>query len=440
MNPPAGIGSTSVTASAMHKPSTADEWAADRACIAAIRARIEELEARDSRPLQEEMDSAQGRLDSYTYPVLTLPNEIMSEIFVHFLPVYPKRPPLIGLLSPALLGQICRKWREIALSTPELWRAVTAYFHRRKRRTNARIVHLLENFLERSGCLPLSIKLEHGYNWPQCWIFIQAIASKYRLRCEHLEIYIAHYSMNEFIRSFTGLLPLLQTMKIYSVGEYGEVGGAADFAWHTAPLLRTVALQRYYEDYDAMLPWSQLTVLIVNDIDWVSSKEIFHWAVNLVYCKLGITYHRLMRVGEPQSLNLILPHLETLVLSIGTARLPWPLIDTLNLPALRSLQVKEAVLSTDPVAALVSLMSRSNCDLQELRIVKAQLPHDVYRKALPSVGSFIFDRQLDVYDAFLEEWDYHPESDSDEDFDSADCEIDSADEGSDSDAEYPARF
>jgi hypothetical protein len=26
-------------------------------------------------------------LDSYTYPVLTLPNEIVSEIFMHFLPV-----------------------------------------------------------------------------------------------------------------------------------------------------------------------------------------------------------------------------------------------------------------------------------------------------------------------------------------------------------------
>ncbi|KAJ7280683.1 hypothetical protein C8J57DRAFT_1711726 [Mycena rebaudengoi] len=46
-----------------------------------------------------ERPDLQTRLDVYKYPILTLPTEITSEIFVHFLPPYPERPPAIGLHS-----------------------------------------------------------------------------------------------------------------------------------------------------------------------------------------------------------------------------------------------------------------------------------------------------------------------------------------------------
>ncbi|KAJ7259243.1 hypothetical protein C8J57DRAFT_1073281 [Mycena rebaudengoi] len=98
-----------------------------------IRSRISELDAR-ILALQESLDAArserenlQSRLDDYKYPVLV---EITSEIFVHFLPTYPLRPRLAGILSPTLLGQICRNWRKIALDTPRLWRAIEIYFFR----------------------------------------------------------------------------------------------------------------------------------------------------------------------------------------------------------------------------------------------------------------------------------------------------------------------
>ncbi|KAJ7231501.1 hypothetical protein C8J57DRAFT_967491, partial [Mycena rebaudengoi] len=59
-----------------------------------------------------------------TYPVLTLPTDITSEIFTHFLPTYPLCSLINGLLSPMLLGQICHQWRDIALGTPRLWSAI----------------------------------------------------------------------------------------------------------------------------------------------------------------------------------------------------------------------------------------------------------------------------------------------------------------------------
>ncbi|KAJ7769227.1 hypothetical protein B0H14DRAFT_2967707 [Mycena olivaceomarginata] len=82
--------------------------AADRARFADLQAQISLLE-RSLSELQSEKKLVLERLDSYKYPVLTLPNEIIAEVFVHFLPVYPLCPPLIGPSSPTLLTQICRK-------------------------------------------------------------------------------------------------------------------------------------------------------------------------------------------------------------------------------------------------------------------------------------------------------------------------------------------
>ncbi|KAJ7187306.1 hypothetical protein C8R46DRAFT_1342439 [Mycena filopes] len=58
---------------------------ADRLLIAQIASLISELAA-SIRTLRDEQKAAQNRLDSYKYPVLTLPNELVSEIFINFLP------------------------------------------------------------------------------------------------------------------------------------------------------------------------------------------------------------------------------------------------------------------------------------------------------------------------------------------------------------------
>ncbi|KAF7366413.1 F-box domain-containing protein [Mycena sanguinolenta] len=96
---------------------------ADRARVAELEARILDLECSIAE-LRAEKAIAQERLNSYKYQVLTLPDEIISEIFVHFLPSYPICPPLVGPLSPISLTHICRKWRARALATPVLWRAI----------------------------------------------------------------------------------------------------------------------------------------------------------------------------------------------------------------------------------------------------------------------------------------------------------------------------
>jgi hypothetical protein len=60
------------------------------------------------------------QFDTYKYPVLALPNDVVSEIFIHALFSLPA--PIPAPPSPTILAQICHKWRDIALSTPALWK------------------------------------------------------------------------------------------------------------------------------------------------------------------------------------------------------------------------------------------------------------------------------------------------------------------------------
>ncbi|KAJ7704544.1 hypothetical protein B0H17DRAFT_1126858 [Mycena rosella] len=368
---------------------TASERAADRARVEGLEAQILELQHTPGA-LQQEKDSLQGRLDAYTYPVLTLPNEIVSEIFVHFLPVYPHRSPLIGPRSPALLGQICRKWRDIALSTPALWRAVRLTLNKKRRLEQQ--LHLLESYLERSGSFRLSIELWFSDAATRRELpFLQTIA-RHCARWEHLKL----YTSTKFLSSIEGPLPLLRCFQIGMSGGHPDAQHSSTPAFLMAPLLSRVHMRSYHDSHFRILPWSQLTVLAVKWIAVHEFMDVLSCTVNLVFCQFGL-YDR----GIDQHLrkDVALPSLETLILSeslicgrqLGGLRL-------LALPALCRLQVAEPFLQPDPIGTLLSLASRSGCILQELCITSSSLPSDVYRTALPSVASFIFDGQLDIND------------------------------------------
>ncbi|KAJ7098690.1 hypothetical protein B0H15DRAFT_771928, partial [Mycena belliarum] len=72
------------------------------------------------RPLEEKRHNAQLELDSLVYPVLTLPPEITSGIFIHCLDRGPNNS-MECREAPMLLLHVCRAWRDVAVSTPALW-------------------------------------------------------------------------------------------------------------------------------------------------------------------------------------------------------------------------------------------------------------------------------------------------------------------------------
>ncbi|KAJ7754824.1 hypothetical protein B0H16DRAFT_1541941 [Mycena metata] len=323
--------------------------------LAVDRSRIAEIEA--------QKESVQSRLDAYTYPVLTLPAEIISEIFGHFLPVYPKRPPIIGLLSPFTLSQICRTWREIAHSTPRLWRAVD--ISPSSTSPLERQLHLAKLMLARSGSCLLSVSINSTDG--QTPSVVEVLAPH---RWEHLKLGVS-------LRNFDSIKTTLSSLQTLMLSRNGlDDQGPPIFL--AAPLLRKVTLAgtffRFFNDWRSMLiPWSQLLVLTIDDIEVYDCAFVLGSAPNLVFCRFRI------ETFDPSQNVISLAHcqsLETLVLRTGFPSPNWDLVaglrNILTLPALRELQVAEIFLMPDPIC-----------------IMDGEKPLERYREAWPSIEFYM---------------------------------------------------
>jgi len=320
--------------------------AADRARLAELELQILDLE-RSLSVLRLERTAVQERVDSSTYPVLTLPNEITSEIFIHFLPIYPLCPPLTGILSPTLLTHICRQWREIALATPELWRAIDGEYE--------------------NGVLPGSE------------VFTAVLPYRARWEYVKLRLVVAVFSPIEWEAPLLRHLDLHLRCLIYE--------GA--FVIRGAPFLRTAVLD-VDDAKDVVLPWAQLTSLTLRHTLLFDSERFLKQTPNLVHCQLDLYDGGIE--GVPFITEITLPHLESFCWD--GSHIIRSLSDTLGafrVPALRSLQFSELLLYPDPIEFLTSFISKSNCDLEEVRITGDRFVHeDSYQEAFPSIR-FVFD-------------------------------------------------
>ncbi|KAF7343916.1 F-box domain-containing protein [Mycena venus] len=344
---------------------------ADRKRLSDIDAHILELE-RSLSALLAEKEVVRERLDSYRYPVLTLPNEIVSEIFVHFLPPYPDCPPLLGFLSPTMLTHICRKWRGVALATPMLWRAIkfSDPFI-----TYQRQVQIYDLWIRRSGSFPLSVVMDN-YCFAVSAEMIPAIVA-HRARWEHLKFYLHSLSCP----MTDGPMPLLCHLDL-STTKMDE-----DVTFHEVPLLRAVILTGCYTSR-ITLPWVQLTSLTLNNVDPGQCVPILQQTASLVHCHLLLQMYVGSKFFHPP--NIMLPCLESLTFNRHCDPLT-KFLDCFIVPALRRLEVPEPYLGSTPIQSLELFISKSGRGLQDVCIIEARRVHeDSYRTAFPSIPNFSF--------------------------------------------------
>ncbi|KAJ6545249.1 hypothetical protein B0H19DRAFT_281700 [Mycena capillaripes] len=139
----------------------------------------------------------------------------------------------------------------------------------------------MKTSLARSGFCPLSISLECK---PCIRLdpFIHAIAAHCQ-RLEHLRM-LAEFHL---LFSFRSPLLWLRSLRLglrwtRDPGEYL----LPPTVFLAAPLLRKVALQKYEHEHRAILPWGQLTVLIVDSIAPYECARVLSLAPSLVFCRL----------------------------------------------------------------------------------------------------------------------------------------------------------
>ncbi|KAF8143347.1 hypothetical protein K438DRAFT_2029645 [Mycena galopus ATCC 62051] len=344
---------------------------ADRTRLVELKAQILEF-GQSLSALQTEQALVQGRLNSYQYPVLTLPNEIASEIFIHFLPIYPHPPPITGLYSPICLTLVCRTWREVALSTPVLWRAIRITYHRR---ISCKVQGTMADiWLARSGSCPLSIDIDNPYPILVSGHEVYTAVVAHRARWEYLKLRIDDSELSVV----DAPMPLLHHLDLKFPDLYNL------FVFHAVPRLRSVVLHNYVSR--VTLPWGQLTSLKLAGTYPHQCVRILQQTVNLVHCELGVFVDPSADPGP----DITLPCLESLVLiPLG----PWPMegyLHTFIVPALHRLRVYLRFLdSITPIASLESFISKSGCRLQEVHIVDASALEQSFREGFPSIPKII---------------------------------------------------
>ncbi|KAJ7228039.1 hypothetical protein C8J57DRAFT_1583532 [Mycena rebaudengoi] len=309
-----------------------EDTTSTRALCSAIRARISELDScilalQESLPAaHDERAALQSRLDDYKYPILTLPIEITSEIFIHFLPIYPLPLRLLGSYRPSY------------------WDGYARSVNLEMERLSCQQLNLPNTWLTRSKKCPLSLSIQsHTFPFRQ--------PSHLRLLTDTIFAHSAHMEYMELLIPFRDLnwggiqgpFPLLRSLTFGPSDTLGPRFTVTPFC--DAPLLTTIHLSENFDPYQVELPWSQLTRITVRRCDPTDVAHILRHAVSLVQFG-GTPGDDFFNRGTEAYLSDIPPllHLNLFILHDDESTAPGtqkPLLEALILPALQHLTVSQ---------------------------------------------------------------------------------------------------
>ncbi|KAJ7885673.1 hypothetical protein B0H14DRAFT_2498711 [Mycena olivaceomarginata] len=217
------------------------------------------LSAGESR-LGKMQDPEQTHLDEEILGhshILELPFEMTAEIFGHFRPIYPGRSRP-GLQSPTLLAQVCRQWRDIAMSSPRLWNSLQLDLDPK---ILPQQLILLQSWLTHSGACPLSIGItykaaEPGGIAPPINNFFQELVS-YCQRWQYVELALPF----DVLHLIKAEMPWLRVLKIgpNEVPESQPLHPLRLF--DSSPCLGHIVLSRFFQPSTIKLRWENCTTL-----------------------------------------------------------------------------------------------------------------------------------------------------------------------------------
>ncbi|KAJ7190114.1 hypothetical protein GGX14DRAFT_408303 [Mycena pura] len=285
--------------------------------------------------LRSKQQELEQRLGLVVYPVLTLPNEIVSHIFVHCLPTgHDDRVRPAPEQAPLLLAQICHHWRVIALDTCELWSSVDL-----ADRTHTEVQSLLESWFSRGKEHPLSLTLRGGkFTSPYS---VGALISTVAHRLWRLEVSVTSISSAE----------LAKTAGAFQIFANSCCLDRSQLQILTNPELLNLEL------------YPMLTTLEVDDIP----VAILHSILQRLPQLLHLTAH-LNSTHTTRGTVTIAPSLQSLVLSGHYYRGQAPqcsnILEFLTLPGLRRLEL----IARDTFSSRPDFFRRSACALEHLTI------------------------------------------------------------------------
>ncbi|KAJ7443190.1 hypothetical protein B0H11DRAFT_469335 [Mycena galericulata] len=326
-----------------------------RSRLAEIRDKIGALESQLAVLRTEEHKT----LESIIYPILTLPTDITSEIFLHYMG-YPFKPQVDS--NPFTLASVCRHWRDVAFSTCGLWPAFHVNSLPLLPPNIEGILNLLRSWLSRVGAIPFRVDIGLPASASS---EILSILAPYTSQLLNLNLQL---SGPVSFPAESGPLSSLMEMSIDAGDEDILLAAFLDAPrLQKATLLGTTLTQ-------VSLPWIQLTTLVLCDQSVRECLEILRETPNLTTLDLFSNDADNVALSTPLELR----HLRTLQSS------SMLLLDHLTLPALEELEARNFDESDSLIVR--DLVTRSGCSVRKFSLFRGALHEtDNCVSALPTL-------------------------------------------------------
>ncbi|KAJ6509102.1 hypothetical protein DFH09DRAFT_1436700 [Mycena vulgaris] len=244
--------------------------------LAEIDSEIGELQARLDH-LAVTRKPVADALESIVYPILTVPPEITTEIFIHYIALNPLVDLHDSRSGPLLLASICRTWRSIAINLRPIWSRIQIS---PTPQSLSSTKELLQCWLPRAGSHPLDLDIDTSADGVDDLINALAPSStQWRNFCFRPKLPIVLP-----ISDLQGCIPLLRKLSVIP-GVLYEMDDAPNLppitAFLEAPQLRdildrtsyleTLCLSRIWvSTRDEPLPLARLEYLhtLILELDW----------------------------------------------------------------------------------------------------------------------------------------------------------------------------
>ncbi|KAJ6458400.1 hypothetical protein C8R47DRAFT_1081674 [Mycena vitilis] len=319
---------------------------------------------------RDEVAQSVRRHQSVISPIRRVPAELICEIFVA------ASTSEDGMAKPPwYLGQICRSWRNYAVSYPVLWASLTA---------GPSVALTLRRFkeqLSRSANAPLDIHWRCADCHPELLGLLLPLSSQWHnLRFDDC-------GLEDFgwLHSVDGCLDRLQRVEVHSTAAEIQIPDV----FLTARNLREVILttQGFSESPDIAIPWQQITHYH-GTYSPARQLEILRAAApTLLECAVGFTGFTSDEFDNEPPI-VALPNLRRLS-SQYVAVLPY-----LAAPILEELRLELLEETISPVGPFIR---RSSCTLTRLALIECRIDSGLMSLlgALPTLTSLLLDLEDD---------------------------------------------
>ncbi|KAJ7140684.1 hypothetical protein C8R44DRAFT_236870 [Mycena epipterygia] len=347
------------------EPSNPSSRSAQRTRLSELQIQIHQLQSQLDI-LSLERDEIQTELDRIVYPITRLPNETTAKIFRYVVPDFEAYAPK-PYEGPLLLMHVCRRWREIALVTHELWTSIDLFFLNGGPDQADGVSQLVHHWLPHANGRPLTMALrfrpDKAFLLPDG---LPATLADHIDQIESLELSLDETSFKEQFKPVLENHPA-RNLKNLIVGFAHDTrrrrpGWLLSLPIDNAPALRELHLRRFVRIMDVEVhQWRNLTVLKIETPLITADGSVENLLLNCPKLR-----HLEVYGGVPPGPAHIIEPLPPLeYLACRGARI----LDFLILPRLTHLSLKfnPDEIGRD-ITALADFVARSNCTIHTLSL------------------------------------------------------------------------